>query len=127
MKLAIFGANGPVGLLLTEMALTRGHEVTAVTRRPDAFPIENENLHVFKGDVFNADEVEEAIRGNEAVISLFGVPYTFSPIEVYSRGTANIMAAMKKLGLERLVLYVTGMENIRDVIPFPRVPNNASF
>ncbi|HEX7034758.1 MAG TPA: asparagine--tRNA ligase [Pseudomonadales bacterium] len=31
------------------------------------------------------------------------------------------------LGLERLVLYVTGMENIRDVIPFPRVPNNAGF
>ena len=31
------------------------------------------------------------------------------------------------LGLERLVLYMTGMENIRDVIPFPRVPNNAAF
>ena len=31
------------------------------------------------------------------------------------------------LGLERLVLYITGMENIRDVIPFPRVPNNAAF
>lgn len=31
------------------------------------------------------------------------------------------------MGLERLVLYVTGMDNIRDVIPFPRVPNNASF
>ena len=31
------------------------------------------------------------------------------------------------LGLERLVLYVTGMENIRDVIPFPRVPNSAQF
>jgi len=31
------------------------------------------------------------------------------------------------LGLERLVLYVTGMENIRDAIPFPRVPKNASF
>jgi len=31
------------------------------------------------------------------------------------------------LGLERLVLYVTGMENIRDIIPFPRTPNNASF
>ena len=31
------------------------------------------------------------------------------------------------LGLERLVLYVTGMENIRDVIPFPRVPQNAKF
>jgi asparaginyl-tRNA synthetase len=31
------------------------------------------------------------------------------------------------LGLERLVLYITGMDNIRDAIPFPRVPNNASF
>ena len=31
------------------------------------------------------------------------------------------------LGLERLVLYATGMDNIRDAIPFPRVPNNASF
>jgi asparaginyl-tRNA synthetase len=31
------------------------------------------------------------------------------------------------LGFERLVLYLTGMENIRDVIPFPRVPNNADF
>ncbi len=31
------------------------------------------------------------------------------------------------LGLERLVLYITGMENIRDVIPFPRVPNSAPF
>ena len=31
------------------------------------------------------------------------------------------------LGLERLVLYVTGMENIRDAIPFPRVPGNAAF
>ena len=31
------------------------------------------------------------------------------------------------LGLERLVQFVTGMENIRDVIPFPRTPGNASF
>ena len=31
------------------------------------------------------------------------------------------------LGFERLISYVTGMENIRDVIPFPRVPNNAEF
>ena len=31
------------------------------------------------------------------------------------------------LGLERLVLYITGMENIRDVIPYPRAPRNASF
>jgi asparaginyl-tRNA synthetase len=31
------------------------------------------------------------------------------------------------LGFERLILFVTGMANIRDVIPFPRTPKNAEF
>ena len=31
------------------------------------------------------------------------------------------------LGFERLIMYMTGMTNIRDVIPFPRTPNNAEF
>ncbi|MFA9290098.1 MAG: asparagine--tRNA ligase, partial [Solirubrobacteraceae bacterium] len=31
------------------------------------------------------------------------------------------------LGFERMILFVTGMSNIRDVIPFPRTPNNAEF
>lgn len=31
------------------------------------------------------------------------------------------------LGFERMMMYITGMQNIRDVIPFPRTPNNAEF
>ena len=31
------------------------------------------------------------------------------------------------LGLDRLLMYVTGIENIRDVIPFPRTPNNCDY
>ncbi len=31
------------------------------------------------------------------------------------------------LGFERLIMFVTGMKNIRDVIPFPRTPQNAEF
>ena len=31
------------------------------------------------------------------------------------------------IGFERLVMYVTGMENIRDVIPFPRAPKTCEF
>ena len=31
------------------------------------------------------------------------------------------------LGFERLIMYLTGMENIRDVIPFPRTPRHAEF
>lgn len=31
------------------------------------------------------------------------------------------------VGFERLLMYISGIDNIRDVVPFPRVPNNASF
>ena len=31
------------------------------------------------------------------------------------------------LGFERLMMFITGMKNIRDVIPFPRTPQNAEF
>ena len=31
------------------------------------------------------------------------------------------------LGLERLVVYVTGLQNIRDAIPYPRTPGSAAF
>ena len=31
------------------------------------------------------------------------------------------------LGFERIIMYMTGMSNIRDVIPFPRTPRNAEF
>ena len=31
------------------------------------------------------------------------------------------------LGFERAMMYLTGMQNIRDVIPFPRTPNNCEF
>lgn len=31
------------------------------------------------------------------------------------------------LGFERMLMYITGMQNIRDVIPYPRTVNNAHF
>jgi asparaginyl-tRNA synthetase len=31
------------------------------------------------------------------------------------------------LGFERMIVFITGMANIRDVIPFPRTPKNAEF
>lgn len=46
-------------------------------------------------------------------------------IEIRKFGTAP--HAGFGLGFERLMLFVTGMTNIRDVIPFPRTPNNAEF
>lgn len=113
MKLVIFGANGPVGKLLTQQALDEGHTVTAVTRRPDEFPIVSERLRVLRGDVFDEGDVREAVAGHDVVLSTFGVPYTRKPVTVYSKGITNILAAMRSASVRRLVAVTSGGTNPR--------------
>jgi len=103
MKLAVFGANGPTGRLLTRLALDDDHHVVAFTRHPDAFPIEHRHLQVVRGDVHNADVAAAAIDGTDAVASTLGVPFAKAAITVYSEGAANIMAGMRAAGIKRLV------------------------
>jgi putative NADH-flavin reductase len=103
MKLVVFGANGPTGRLLTKQALDEGHSVTAVTRHPETFPIQHEHLKVMRGDVHDLASVEQAVAGQDAVLSTLGAPYSNKPITVYSAGVANIIQAMHRYGVRRLV------------------------
>lgn len=103
MKLVVFGANGPTGQLLTKQALAAGHVVTAVTRHPELFPLHHERLQVMRGDVFEYEVVEQAVAGQDAVLSSLGVPYSRKPITVYSRGTAHMVQAMNHHGVRRLI------------------------
>ncbi len=102
MKLAVFGANGPTGRLLTRLALDDGHDVVAFTRRPDMFPLEHLRLAVVGGDVHDRVAVASAIDGTDAVVSTLGVPFAKTPITVYSEGVTNIVAGMRGGGVERL-------------------------
>jgi putative NADH-flavin reductase len=103
MNIAVFGANGPTGRLLTKQALAEGHTVTAVTRHPEAFPLRHERLHVLPGDVFELAAVERAVAGQDAVLSTLGVPFSRKPITVYSRGVGHILDAMDRYGVRRFV------------------------
>lgn len=103
MNIALFGANGPTGRLLTQQALREGHVVSAFTRHPEAFPLRHDNLRVVHGDALNLVSVEEAVSGQDAVLSSLGVPYSRKPITVLSEGTAHIIEAMQRHGVRRLV------------------------
>jgi putative NADH-flavin reductase len=103
VKLVVFGANGPTGRLVTQRALAEGHTVTAVTRRPGAFPIEDPRLRVAGADALDAAAVDEVVAGHDRVISTLGVPYTREPVTIFSQSARNIMAAMSRHGLRRLV------------------------
>jgi uncharacterized protein YbjT (DUF2867 family) len=103
MRLVVFGANGPTGRLVTQLALDEGHDVVAFTRHPDAFPIEHERIEVVGGDVHDAGAVAAAVDGAGAVLSALGVPFGKKPVTVYSDGFANISTGMHAAGIKRFV------------------------
>jgi putative NADH-flavin reductase len=104
MQIAVFGANGGTGRLLTQQALDAGHDVVAVVRRPAQFPLAHGRLTVVEADVHDVDAVARAVAGSEAVLSTLGVPFTRKPIDVYSAGIASIGAAMKQHRIARVVV-----------------------
>src|SRR5215471_3358472 len=102
MKIVIFGAAGATGRILVERALAQGHEVTAFDRNMAALTKEHPKLSLIQGDIFNPFQVEEAIDGQDVVISVLGVkPGVTTP--VCSEGTKNIIAAMQKRGVKRFI------------------------
>lgn len=114
MKVVVFGAHGATGKILTMHALEAGHTVTAFTRRPESFPMRHERLRVMGGDVYDLTAVEEAVAGQDAVLSALGVPFTRQPITIYSRGMAHILQAMSHAGVRRLACVsssATGTEH----------------
>ncbi|GGV00483.1 NAD(P)H-binding protein [Streptomyces spectabilis] len=103
MQLAIFGANSSTGRHLTAQALAAGHTVTAAVRRPDGFPLSDPKLQTLGVDVYDKSAVERAIAGQDAVISILGIPYGRKPVTVLSRGITHITDAMALHGVKRLV------------------------
>lgn len=102
MKIVVFGASRGVGLQVVRQALEAGHSVTAFVRSPEKFEGKHPNLTVFKGDAMDAVAVENAIAGQEAVISALGP--TRPPVpHMMETSAKNIVAGMKKHGVRRLV------------------------
>ena len=103
MKMIIFGAAGGTGKALTEQALAQGHIVTGFDRNPDALKLSHPNLTMVKGDIFDPVGVEQAIAGQDVVFCVLGVRPGVT-IPVCSVGTKNIIAAMQKQGVKRLMV-----------------------
>ncbi|GLZ76981.1 NmrA family transcriptional regulator [Actinorhabdospora filicis] len=103
MDIRVFGANGPTGHHLVRQALAAGHDVTAFTRST-AFPIAHDRLRVHVGDALSPQDVSGAIAGGDAVLSALGVPFGKDEVETFSRGTRNMIDAMRAHGVRRLVV-----------------------
>jgi putative NADH-flavin reductase len=105
MKLIIFGATGTVGMEIVKHALANNYAVTAFVRNPEKMAnIKHANLFIFKGDVRNPTEVEHAIKNHDAVLCALGDGRVGT---IRAVGTRNIINAMNKTGIKRLICQTT--------------------
>ena len=102
MKIIIFGATGRTGLPLMTQALAAGHEVTAFVRNPNKIQIGHAKLRIVRGDLDDAVGIEAAIAGQDAVLSALG-PIPAGRKDVMGVAFTNIIAAMQKTGVKRLI------------------------
>lgn len=79
------------------------------------------------GEIIGGSERESDLGKLEARITELGMKRTNLEWYLDTRRFGSCPHSGFGLGFERLLLFVTGMSNIRDVIPFPRTPKNAEF
>jgi uncharacterized protein len=105
MKIALIGATGFVGAAILKEALDRGHIVTAIARNPGKITIESSQLAALKADVLNEDEVAEAVKGHEALISAYNSGWANPDMyNEFLKGAQSIEAGVKKAGVKRLII-----------------------
>ena len=123
MKILVFGATGPSGQQLVQQALSQGHEVTAFARNPDGMSTDK-RVRLVAGDTTrDAEQIAEAMRGQEAVVSALGRRKTLRSDNLIARSMHLIVPAMEQAGVRRLVVMsafgVGG--SLRDAPLIPRI------
>ena len=106
MKLVIFGATGTVGRQVVKQALEQGHTVTAFARNFTKLDIQHSSLTLFQGDVMDLQAVEQAVMGQDAVVCVLGSGKKLTGT-IRSEGTQQIIRAMEKVGVRRLICQST--------------------
>jgi asparaginyl-tRNA synthetase len=79
------------------------------------------------GEIIGGSQREERLEKLQAKCADFNIPEEHVWWYLDTRRFGSAVHSGFGMGFERLVMYVTGMTNIRDVIPFPRTPQNAEF
>ena len=102
MKIVVLGSTGATGKLVVEQALALGHEVSAFARNPADIKVQHPKLTIVQGDSSVLATVEKALVGADAVVSALGTR-TRAKSTVRSDAARNVVAAMKKNGVRRVI------------------------
>ena len=103
MKIAIFGASGATGKLLTSRCLAAGHQITALLRTPEKLP-QRDRVHVVQGSAFDPSAVRQTVEGADAVFSALGAHSPLRNENVLPRAVPLIVNAMQQTGVRRIIV-----------------------
>jgi putative NADH-flavin reductase len=118
MKLTIFGGTGDAGRQLIDQALAGGNEVVAFVRNPSKLTVRHEHLTIAQGELHDLANIERAVNGADAVISLLGPrPGDDLKSKQLTYGMQSIVAAMKKYGVHRLIVVSTPSASAPNDLP----------
>jgi putative NADH-flavin reductase len=104
MNLLLIGATGNTGREITDLALARGHRLTAFVRSPAKITRTDPKLVVKKGDPLDVQSLARAIEGEDAVLSTLGLPprQALRPSNFMAESGGTTVAAMRIAGVKRL-------------------------
>jgi uncharacterized protein YbjT (DUF2867 family) len=128
VKVLVVGATGGTGRAAVQALLAGGHEVTALARRAGSALGGMPGVRAVDGDATVAADVAAAVRGQDAVVVALGISESAvrvrlrgpagTPLDVRSRGTATVLAAMRGHGVRRVVVQSSfGVGETRDRLP----------
>ncbi len=102
MKVAIFGASGATGRLLTQRCADAGHQITALLRHPETFPLRL-LVRAVPGSAFDSAAVAQTIEDADVVLSALGAR-SLKKEDVLERAMPRIVAAMQHQRVRRLIV-----------------------
>ena len=103
MRIVIFGATGQTGRLVTNQAVSAGHDVTAFVRDPGRLNFPGGSVRVVHGNVLDAASVDRAVADQEAVLVALATATRGQP-PVLPEGIRHILDSMEKHGVRRIVV-----------------------
>lgn len=109
MKVLVLGATGGTGLEIVRQALVRGHSVTAFVRSPEKLGTYRESISIRQGSLLSFSELEKAIKGHDAVLSVFGprLPIAESDKHLLRDFANALVAAMMQAQVKRVLVEST--------------------
>jgi|ERR1700722_9095816 putative NADH-flavin reductase len=106
LRLFVVGATGHIGAHVVDLALARGHSVTAFVRTPRKIARNDPGLSVIEGSAMSSEAIARFLPGHDAVLSSIGPPprEAFRASTLMAEAAASAVAAMTGARVRRLVI-----------------------